>query len=1578
MTDAPDALPPGAIAVIGMSCRLPGAETPEQFWDNLRAGRESITRFDADELAAMGVPKSVIDDPAFVPAKGVMPGADRFDAGLFGYSPREAASMDPQQRVFLECAWAALEHAGYAPGACPGAVGVFAGSILSSYLLQNVWPARDGTETSDIFQTALGNDPTFLATRVSYLMDLHGPSVSVGTACSTSLMAVHLACQSLLAHECDMALAGGVSIHLPLRGGYRYEDGGILSPDGHCRPFDAEARGTVSSDGAGVVTLKRLEQAIADGDHIHAVIRGSAANNDGGDKVGYTAPSVGAQAAVIGEALAIADVAPETVAMVEAHAAGTLLGDPIEVAALAEAFANSGGRCALGSVKSNIGHVDAAAGIAGFIKTVLALEHGIIPPTLHFQKPNAKIAFTGTPFYVNADAIPLNGHGGPARAGVSSFGIGGTNVHVVLEQAPARSAAPELCANPYELLLLSARTQEALDAATDGLAAHLDAYPDTDLHDAGHTLRTGRKAFGRRAALVAGDAAEAADMLRAGDAKALLRGAAPAGRQSVAFMFPGLGDHTPGMGWELYCAEPAFRAVLDECAEALRAHLGADIREHLYAGKDWRNPPPVEPQAATPDKIDLRAMLGRSKTGDSAPAEPDRTDLAQPATFAVELALAELLRSWGVEPEAMIGHSLGEFVAATLAGVFSRDDALAVVAARARLIQERVPAGVMLAAPADEATLAALMPEGASLAALNAPALSVASGPDDAIAELERRLEARGTPGQRLRSAHAYHSDMLTPIVAPLKEALARVTLNPPSIPYVSCLSGTWITAAQATDPDYWAQHLCRTVRFQPGLSTLMEDPNRVLIEVGPGQSLTSHATAERARVAGRTHTIAPTMRAAYGKQSEIATLLRGIGVAWIGGAEIDRARLLARPGARRTPLPAYPFERQRYWIDPPKPGEAAAKSAASGKNPDVGDWFYLPYWKPSAPAPAPEQTDMDWLILCDAQGAGAALAAAVRKAGGRAVTVLAGDGFDADGDAFTIDPAEPEDYRRLLDALEADGRTPQRIAHLWSLSRTANGRTTPDRFAAAQAAGFSSLLYLLQALCAAGLQSGAALYAVASELLDVGDGDALSPEKATLLGPVMVAAQEHPGLTCRCIDTDIGAGDVAACEALAAQILAEAESGRSETLVAYRNGRRWTHAYEAVSLPPPAAPAFRTGGVYLITGGLGGVAMIIARHLASAAQARLVLVGRSALPDRESWDGWLAGHPEDDATSARIRKVRELEALGAEVMAVSADVSDASAMRHALDRTEARFGALNGVVHAAGVVGVEAFREITQTQAEDADAQFTAKARGLMVLDEVLAGRDIDFCLLMSSLSAVLGGLGFAAYGAANLFMDAYARRKSREGGAPWIAVDWDSWKMADLQPVIAGLGASVSDYVMEPDEGVDACARILAGGLRGQVVVSSGDLNPRLRQWVDRAADSGAADAAGPAHERPNLRTDYVAPDGEIETALAAIWSDLFHISPIGAQDDFFELGGHSLLATQLNARISQKLGVDLSLATLLQAPTVAELAVAVVGAQMTGADPDMLDSLLAEIGDLSAADIAKLLEEQSEADAMAGGHD
>ncbi|MFL5381223.1 MAG: type I polyketide synthase, partial [Longimicrobiaceae bacterium] len=812
--------PTGAVAVIGMAGRFPGAADVERFWENLRAGVHSITFFDAEEGES---------DPSYVRAAGVLEGIDRFDAAFFGFSPRDAEMLDPQQRLFLETAWEALENAGHVPGSEREAVAVYAGSSPSEYLALHLLTRPDVVASAGHFAMELLNERTFLPSRAAYKLDLRGPAVNVQTACSTGLVAVHLACQALAAGECDLAVAGGVRVGLGR--GHRYTPGGIVSPDGYCRAFDARAAGTVGGSGIGVVVLRRLADALADGDPVRAVILGSAINNDGAQKVGFTAPSVEAQAEVVEEALAMAGVDPETVGYVEAHGSGTELGDPVEVAALTRAFGEvrRKGYCALGSVKTNVGHLDAAAGVAGFVKAVLALEHGEVPPTLHFTEPNPQIDFAGSPFFVNTELLPWPGGGTlPRRAGVSSLGIGGTNVHVVLEEAPAPK--PSAPVRAWQLLPLSARTPAALEAATDRLAAHLRAHPEQELADVAWTLQTGRKAFAHRRTLVARDGAGAERALASRAPGQLFDAQAPEGGQRVAFILPGVGNQYPGMGKGLYETEPLFRETVDRCAEILRPYLGMDLREALYPADD------PAPAADAPAGLDLRAMLGRAG-GDDEMGLLESTRLAQPALFVTEYALARLWMSWGVRPEAMVCHSLGEYVAATVAGVWSLEDALMLVAERARLIDETPPGGMMgLLKTKEEA--APFLRDGIAIGAHNATNISVVSGPRAAVDALQAEMTARGEPLRRLPAQHAYHSPMMAPVAEQLAELLRGVRLSPPTIPFASNVTGDWIRPEEATDPEYWTRHLVQTVLYSAGVETLARDGFRLFLEVGPGNTV--------------------------------------------------------------------------------------------------------------------------------------------------------------------------------------------------------------------------------------------------------------------------------------------------------------------------------------------------------------------------------------------------------------------------------------------------------------------------------------------------------------------------------------------------------------------------------------------------------------------------------------------------------------------------------------------------------------------------------------------------------------------
>ncbi|HKI03851.1 MAG TPA: beta-ketoacyl synthase N-terminal-like domain-containing protein, partial [Thermoanaerobaculia bacterium] len=868
-----------SIAIVGMAGRFPGARDVEQFWRNLAAGVESIRFFEREELEASITGPPVAGDPSFVRAGGVLDDVEEFDAAFFDFNPREAEITDPQQRVFLECCWQALERAGYDPEGFAGSIGVFAGAGMNTYFLNNVLGHPEIFRTLAPHQILIGTDKDYLAPRVSYKLNLKGPSVTVQTACSTSLVAIHLACQSLQDYQSDLALAGGVSVRVPQRSGYRYQEGGINSPDGHCRAFAHDAAGTVIGSGVGVVALRRLEDALADGDDILAVIRGSAINNDGSAKVGFTAPSVEGQVAVISEALAAAGVSGDTIGYVEAHGTGTALGDPIEVTALAKAFGmgpETQGSIALGSVKSNIGHLDTAAGVAGLIKAVLALRNRAIPPSLHFERPNPQIDFAAGPFKVSTALTEWPANGAPRRAGVSSFGIGGTNAHAVLEEAP--EPEPSGPSRPWQLLLLSARTPAALDAATGNLARHLEEHPELPLADAAYTTHVGRKAFRYRRFLVCRDREDAVAALSSRDPQRLLTLAQEGRERPVAFLFPGQGAQYPGMGRELYDSEPVFRRTLDDCARLLQPHLGLDLRTVLYGGE---------------------ADAGRL----------EQTALAQPALFAVEYALAEALGEWGIRPAAMIGHSIGEYVAACLAGVLSLGDALALVAARGRLMQD-LPPGAMLVVPRPEEEAKRLLAGGLSLAAVNGLAFSVISGPTDEVAALARRLADEGVEARRLHTSHAFHSGMMDPILEAFGREVGKVRLSAPCIPWVSNLTGTWIEDGQATDPGYWVRHLRETVRFADGAAELLQDRSRVLLEVGPGRTLASLI-----RGSAPDRQVVTSMR--HAQEAEGEPLADALGRLWLAGVGIDWAGFHTHERRRRVELPTYPFERQRFWLEP-------------------------------------------------------------------------------------------------------------------------------------------------------------------------------------------------------------------------------------------------------------------------------------------------------------------------------------------------------------------------------------------------------------------------------------------------------------------------------------------------------------------------------------------------------------------------------------------------------------------------------------------------------------------------------------
>ncbi len=1097
---------------------------------------------------------------------------------------------------------------------------------------------------------------------------------------------------------------------------------------------------------------------------------------------------------------------------------------------------------------------------------------------------------------------------------MSSFGIGGTNAHVVLEEAPLPvRGAP---ASSAQLLTLSARTPAALERARTRLATHLQQHASLDLADVAFTLQRGRRAFPHRAALVCRSLAEAAETLtEEAGSRRLLVSDRPATERLVAFLFPGQGSQYVNMARGLYEEEPMFRAEVDACAAAVAPSLGVDLRTVLY------------PSA---DRVD------------GAEATLRQTSFAQPALFIIEYALAALWMQRGLLPAAMIGHSIGEYVAACLAGVLSLDDALTLVVERGRLMQ--IPGGGMIVVPLPEEQVARALGPDLSIAASNAPSLCVVSGPEEPLAALEHKLKADGLQCQRVHTAHAFHSAMMTPALAPFREVVARVRLRAPAIPYVSNVSGTWITEQEATDPEYYVRHLRGTVRFSSGLSRLLEERERLLVEVGPGTTLASLTRQHQAT--GRT--IVSSLRHPQDPQPDTQVLLTALGRLWVAGAPVDWSALHAGSGRRRVPLPSYPFERQRYWVEPRQlAAPPPVRSGSPQKRVDIGDWLYAPSWRRSFPSPgagraSASSTGRKWLVFADDSGMVERLALQLATGAASLVTVAAGSGFSKQSaSTYTVDPSNSQDIGAVVADLAQNGLLPDRVLHAWSLT----GPRGPRSAEQALDLGYNSVCALVQGLHKARAQHPIEVTIVTNSLQDVVGDAVLEPTRATILGAALVIGQENPNIVCRTVDVVLPEHGGPADKVLVEQLLEELASPVDDASVAFRASARWVRAHEPVrSGPTPAVDGLlRERGVYLITGGLGGIGLVLAEHLARTSRARLVLVGRRTVPPPSEWDR-VAGDGSAGADTVQlIRKLQGLRELGADVMVVQADVADRDAMRGVLDRARREYGAINGVIHAAGI----AEGGLLAGKTRDVVARvMRAKVAGTLVLEELLHGDHLDVLILCSSISTTLGGLGLSDYAGANSFLDAFARSTElRSRGTVVSSMRWDAWRevgMATQHPLDPDAPAALRrraeellENAIAPAEGVEAFARCLRRGLT-EVVISTRDLPTLIERSrpapIETETGTTRRNAAEGAALSLHQRRESQAPVGlenEVERTIAEIWQTLLGVDQIGATDDFFELGGHSLLATQVLSRLQVALGVELSLRLLFEARTVRELA-------------------------------------------------
>jgi acyl transferase domain-containing protein len=1435
------------VAIVGMAGRFPGARDLDEFWKNLAGGVESITRFSDEEMLQSGVPAAWLRNPNYVKAAPVLAEPGQFDAAFFGFSPSEAKSMDPQHRILLELAYEAFEHAGYDTGRYQGRVGVFTGAAMNTYFM-NAGLGRRFAE--EYIPTLIGNDKDFLSTRISYKLNLKGPSITVQTACSSSMVAVHLARQSLLSQETDMALAGAISVRVPHRAGYFCDAGGVVSPDGHVRAFDAKANGTVFGSGGGILLLKRLADALADGDTIHAVIKGSAVNNDGSEKAGYTAPSVNSQADAVVEALSNAGIEADDISYVEAHGSGTPVGDPIEVSALTKAFrtfTQRSGYCAIGSVKTNVGHLDAAAAVTGILKTVLALKHRQLPPSLHFSEPNSEIDLARTPFYVNKQLQDWPGET-PPRAAVMSTGMGGTNACVILEAAPERASTP--ATHTPHLLILSAKTEAALEQATRHLQEFLKRS-DADLGNVAYTLQMGRKAFPHRRFLVCHDRE---------DLSSFSSSSANDSRRPLLLLLPGIGDQYAGMAYDLYETWPVFRQDVDRCAQILEPHLGIDIRSIIYPkDQSWKQ---------STKGIDLRKMLG-PKT-----ATPlNQTRFAQPALFTIEYAMTRLWQSLGITPDAIVGHSMGEYVAACLAGVMPLEDALRLVATRAKLVNE-LPQGAMLAVTLPESELLPLLPEGLSISLINGPRLCVMAGPVADIADFEKLLNEKGIICRRVQNAHAFHSRMLDPIVKAFEEEVKKVQLREPTIPYISNVTGTWIKPSEATSAAYWARHATRTARFADALRELWQFKDPILLEAGPGRTLGVLAMQHPERNGGDPIPIS-SIRHHYENQSDIEFLLQAIGKLWAAGAVIKWENLHRDENWRRIPLPTYPFERQNYWLDP-KPIETQCETRS------FEDWFYVPSWKRSdVRSSGCLPSDAFWLILSDRQ---AHL-----------------DRFGFVNRVVRLD--EQVNYLKLFEEIQKIAPRTINIVH----------------FGSCQESGFHSLLQVAQAISELNLSLPISIGIITSQIHEVTGEEQLAPEMATVLGPCGVIPKEFPNI--KCFNVDLSNDNLT--DEVITRIVSEFADPTNNNVIAYRGRYRWERDFTRVKLPKMEVGRLKRGGVYVITGGTGGIGLAISKYLTQVCQPKIILTKKSAFPEKSQWR-------ELRATHLTIRTLLEIEELGAEIDVQVAEVSDAAQMQKVFDYTLQQYGSINGVIHAAGIVKTGVILGKTRATVESVLAP---KVQGTMILFDLIKDLPLDFVVLFSSMTSIETPYAQFDYSAANAFLDAFTYAANARHKFPTLTINWPGWKevglLANLEMPL-GMEGWKEDALRKsitPRDGVEAFARALNSGLK-QVIVSPENLDDvvaRSRLPVDPAMYLSRPQIA----HKPSMRarrTDN--PTNEVEVAVAEIWSSIFGLDQIGIHENFSQLGGHSLLAMQIVAKVRALYEMRFTLREFFEAPTIAEM--------------------------------------------------
>lgn len=1480
------------IAVVGMAGKFPGASNVEEFWENIRDGKESISYFTEEELAEPHMDQTLVNDPNYVPCKGgVLEGKEYFDAGFFKYSADEAELLSPQTRLFHETVWEAVEEAGYNIRGYKGSIGLYAGAS-SGFMWEALAKFSGGKFSVNDFFTTILSGKEFLCTQTSYKLNLKGPSINVQTACSTALAAIHTASRALLTGECQMALAGGVSLSHNQQG-HLYEEGMISSKDGHIRAFDKDASGVVNGEGVGVVVLKLLKKAIKDGDHIHAVIKGGFANNDGDEKVGYTAPGVGGQSKAILSALRISQVEPESISYVETHGTATPLGDVTEIEALKQAFGTKKRNyCALGSVKTNIGHLDAAAGIAGFLKTVMALKNNQLPPSLHFESPNPSIDFVNSPFFVNAKLTEWKSHEFPLRAGVSSFGMGGTNVHLILEEYKEENTSGS--GKNDQLIMLSAKSKTALDAMTLNLGLALKENPSLNLADTAYTLQVGREAFSHRRKFVCKNREEAIEILSDSESRKIQTTRIFGDKKKVAFMFSGMGAQYHEMCKDLLKSEPTFKEEVELCAKVIQEVTGCDIMDVMYGEK-------------------------RSDE------YYHQMDIGQYIVFTIEYAMAKLLMSFGINPDCMIGYSFGEFVAACFSGVFSLKDTIALIQKRGELIL-KLEEGSMMSVPMSVQDVQSFIGEGIHLAIDNGESC-VLSGKTARLDELEKQLREDRILCIRMAATRAVHSKLMEPVGNELKEFLKTISIQTPIIPYISNVTGDWIRASDAKDPAYWVAHLCQTVEFSKGVDTLLRQDGILCIEIGPGSDIATLVNRKLVELEVNEKAV-NVIRPEVSKVEDARYLTNRIGFLWSRGVKIDWAAYHQHETRKRVSLPTYPFERNRFWklMDSYTNGEISLSGQSGIKN--VEDWFYVPTWKRGNAlngTSSTVSTEEKTLVFKDQNEFLDQLY--LKNEDQSFIRVTAHTEFcKFDQYNYGIDITSAQDYEQLFKELVADNNVPKKIIHAFTLSESTDCKPSDNLLI--QESGYYSLLNITQSIVALAIEEAIHIDVISNGLFEVLGNETLNPLKNTLLGTIKVIPQEISNVTCRLIDLEL---DVKPSELKMDTISEVLNMSIDDNLIAVRSGYVWRPDFEPRKMASGDAQVtrFKEKGVYVITGGLGGVALEISKFLVEKYNARLCLLSRSKFPERDQWSSENSG---SDLTSERIRHIQEIEQLGGEVFVLQADVSERNDIKASLELIKSQFGKIDGLIHAATIPDGSLIAVREKKMSEE---MFKVKLDGTLLLDELLHDEQLDFIYYFSTLSAVLGGFGQVGYAAANAFLDAYAQYQTSKGKTA-VSINWDRWRGVGIARIGEARHLELSDSElvggMMTKQAVSCFESISREPrLPAQIAVSQTDLiedlvfsNTKQDFEID---ESGLVDVVNIEDriQRPDLSTDYTEPSNELEEKLATLWIVFFGIREIGVNDNFFELGGDSLKGMVLLKRMKKEINVEMSIKELFAHPTI-----------------------------------------------------